>query len=456
MVETRSGLNTSAPSSSESDTMPKESTSLLSPDLFGNAFFKLDKFLEDERQSVHYDLLGSPKVYLVQRDQTASAAAIVAICSQATPSAVTSSTPAVAQHLYAARLRVVAARVIGVIIITPQQHQMLVLLASATRSTKNTANTATNTGVFNKTPLLGPTFSLPLQFASQLVFSGQFTGQSGLSGLSKRRFPTTVKKDDIPRFDGRLSSWFRFQERFVLAVGENSNLKEIDKLNHLATAIPSSTKTDSAYLPPSFGHNNGLSKSQDNISPQLARTPGVLGRRMAKKSKNLTKEQEQAMKQLEDLATEIYVIYGIVASGTNDLRPKPYDLQTCVTLTDAVGDLVQITGLSAEAMNTYDLIGKIAELLKKKHTNTGLQPFDGSPARYKQFEQLFENIIEHDGGYSDAEKLVAFRNLVGHHRDQFISSLRPNHDGLQKAKQRLKCYFDDPVLVREDATEKIN
>ncbi|KAH9398015.1 hypothetical protein TYRP_019389 [Tyrophagus putrescentiae] len=197
---------------------------------------------------------------------------------------------------------------------------------------------------------------------------------------------------------------------------------------------------------------------------------------MAKKTKkNLTKEQEQAMKQLEDLETEIHVIYGVVASGTNDLRPKPYDLQTCVTLTDAVGDLAQIIGPSTEAMNTYDLIGKIAELLKKKHTNTGgptinpnpttvvvrptictVQSFDGSPARYRQFEQLFEDIIEHDPSYSDAEKFVAFKNLVGDHGDQFISSLRPNHDGLQKAKQRLKRYFDDPVLVREDATEKIN
>ncbi|KAH9390441.1 hypothetical protein TYRP_023019 [Tyrophagus putrescentiae] len=202
---------------------------------------------------------------------------------------------------------------------------------------------------------------------------------------------------------------------------------------------------------------------------------------MAKKSKNLTKEQEQAMKQLEDLETEIHVIYGVVASGTNDLRPKPYDLQTCVTLTDAVGDLAQITGPSTEAMKTYDLIGKITDLLKKQRNSTSsvptvqtsatsqakasvvvrpaictVQPFDGSPARYKQFEQLFEDIIEHDAGYSDAEKFVAFRNLVGHHGDQFISSLRPNHDGLQKAKQRLKRFFDDPVLVREDATEKIN
>ncbi|KAH9395512.1 hypothetical protein TYRP_020535 [Tyrophagus putrescentiae] len=64
-----------------------------------------------------------------------------------------------------------------------------------------------------------------------------------------------------------------------------------------------------------------------------ARSPRM---KMAKKTKkNLTKEQEQAMKQLEDLATEIHMIYGVVASGTNDLRPKPYDLQTCVTLTDA-------------------------------------------------------------------------------------------------------------------------
>ena len=198
--------------------------------------------------------------------------------------------------------------------------------------------------------------------------------------------------------------------------------------------------------------------------------------KMAKKTKkNLTKEQEQAMKQLEDLETEIHVIYGVVASGTNDLRPKPYDLQTCVTLTDAVGDLAQIIGPSTEAMNTYDLIGKIAELLKKKHTNTGgptinptstavvvrptictVQSFDGSPARYRQFEQLFEDIIEHDPSYSDAEKFIAFKNLVGDHGDQFISSLRPNQDGLQKAKQRLKRFFDDPVLVREDATEKIN
>ncbi len=58
-----------------------------------------------------------------------------------------------------------------------------------------------------------------------------------------RRFLTTVKKDDIPRFDGRPSSWSRFKERFVSVVGESPNFKEVDKLDHLATAVPCSAKT---------------------------------------------------------------------------------------------------------------------------------------------------------------------------------------------------------------------
>ncbi|KAH9391754.1 hypothetical protein TYRP_022602 [Tyrophagus putrescentiae] len=129
MVETRSGLNTSAPS--HSDTMPKETPpSPLSPstrtvdtatgerkelrkriqklsrmaslrrpidisiqecDLLGDALLELDEFLEDKEQSAHYDMLGRLRAYLVQRNQEASAAAIAAICPQATPSTVTSS-----------------------------------------------------------------------------------------------------------------------------------------------------------------------------------------------------------------------------------------------------------------------------------------------------------------------------------------------------------------------------
>ena len=283
MVETRSGLNTSATSSSESGTMPKEATqSPLSPstrtvesatgereelrkriqklskmaslrrpinmsiqecDLLGDALLELDEFLEDEEQSAHYNMLGSLRDYLVQRDQAASAAAIAAICPQATPSTVTSS--AAEQH--------------------PPLHSTLMppgygwpllgslasSLSTAASSTTTTSaagaprlsNVFSNTGVFNQTPLLGTTLPMPPQFTSQPAFSGQLTGQSGLSGFSMRRFPTTVKKDDIPRFDGRPSSWSRFKERFISVVGENPNLKEIDKLDHLATAIPSSAKT---------------------------------------------------------------------------------------------------------------------------------------------------------------------------------------------------------------------
>ncbi len=202
---------------------------------------------------------------------------------------------------------------------------------------------------------------------------------------------------------------------------------------------------------------------------------------MAKKTKkNLTKEQEQAAQQLDDLGAKLQLVYGIVASGTNDLRATPYNLNDCITLTDSVGDLATIIGPTQDAIEYYNLIGKISDLLKKQQNSTSsvptvqtsatsqapasvvvrpaictVQPFDGSPARYKQFEQLFEDIIESDGGYSDAEKFVAYKNLVGHHGDQFISSLRPSSDGLQKAKERLKRYYDDPVLVREDATEKI-
>ena len=200
MVETRSGLNTSSPFSSRSDTMPKETTpsqlfsstrtvdtasgegkklrkqiqkltsmasrrrpiniSVRKCDLLGDALLELDDLLEDEEQFVQYDLLGSLRDYLVQRDQAASAAAIAAICSQATTSTVTSS--AAGQH--------------------PLMHStfmqpgygwpLLGSLAPSSPATSGTTTTTaagaprlssvfTNTGAFNQTPLLGPTFSLP-------------------------------------------------------------------------------------------------------------------------------------------------------------------------------------------------------------------------------------------------------------------------------------------------------
>ncbi|KAH9410320.1 hypothetical protein TYRP_010079 [Tyrophagus putrescentiae] len=277
MVETRSGLNTSAPSSSESGTMPKETTpsplstrtvesatgereelrkriqklsrmaslrrpidmSLQDCDLLSDALLELDEYLEEDEESAHYAMMGSLREYLVQRDQAASAAAIAAICSQDNPSAVTSSAAGLHPPLHSTLMPPGYG--------WPLLGSLASSLSTAASSTTTTSaagaprlsNVFTNTGVFNQTPLLGPTLSLPSQFASQPAF----TGQSGLSGLSMRRFPTTVKKDDIPRFDGRPSSWSRFKERFISVVGENPNLKEIDKLDHLATAIPSSAKT---------------------------------------------------------------------------------------------------------------------------------------------------------------------------------------------------------------------
>ncbi|KAH9398695.1 hypothetical protein TYRP_018503 [Tyrophagus putrescentiae] len=55
---------------------------------------------------------------------------------------------------------------------------------------------------------------------------------------SFRKFPTTVKKEDVPMFDGRAASWARFRELFESIVGENPNMKEIEKVEHLARAVP--------------------------------------------------------------------------------------------------------------------------------------------------------------------------------------------------------------------------
>ncbi|KAH9399484.1 hypothetical protein TYRP_017896 [Tyrophagus putrescentiae] len=281
MVATRSGLHTSTFASSQRDTMSTGSDAIKLPpstrtaasatgeredlhrrikqldrmaaarrpiqmtvdecDALSDTLIDLDEYLEEEETTPHHAMLGNVRRHLVELEKESSAAAAIAAnCPQGNPALVTSSA---ASHIHS-RAPLHSTLIPPTSGWTPPGSSTTAFTAAGSSTSTTTAASAPrfsnpfpNTGVFNQTPMFGSAFPPAFSFPSQSGLTGQF------SGASMRRFPTCVKRDEIPRFDGRPSSWSRFKERFVSVVGENPNLKEVDKLDHLATAIPSSAKT---------------------------------------------------------------------------------------------------------------------------------------------------------------------------------------------------------------------
>ncbi|XP_017494215.1 PREDICTED: uncharacterized protein LOC108382340 [Rhagoletis zephyria] len=78
-----------------------------------------------------------------------------------------------------------------------------------------------------------------------------------------------------------------------------------------------------------------------------------------------------------------------------------------------------------------------------------IPPFDGTPSKYRRFEELFEALIENNPSYDEAYKFVAFTNLIGHRADEFAPNLSPTLDNLAIVKSRMKKHFEEPGRIRE-------
>ena len=66
-------------------------------------------------------------------------------------------------------------------------------------------------------------------------------------GLCPRRFPRQVPFDDVPRFDGRPSSWSHFARLFEDVVGANPYITNCVKLDPLSRAVPDYQQTILSY-----------------------------------------------------------------------------------------------------------------------------------------------------------------------------------------------------------------
>ena len=78
-----------------------------------------------------------------------------------------------------------------------------------------------------------------------------------------------------------------------------------------------------------------------------------------------------------------------------------------------------------------------------------IPPFDGSPAKYRRFEELFESLVEESPSYTDAAKFLYFCELIGKLTDQYAPNLSPTLANLQVLKGRLRERFEDAGRVRE-------
>ncbi|KAH9402088.1 hypothetical protein TYRP_016662 [Tyrophagus putrescentiae] len=78
-----------------------------------------------------------------------------------------------------------------------------------------------------------------------------------------------------------------------------------------------------------------------------------------------------------------------------------------------------------------------------------IPPFDGSPSKYRRFEELFESLIEESPSYTDAAKFLYFCELIGKLTDQYAPNLSPTLANLQVLKGRLRERFEDAGRVRE-------
>ncbi|KAH9388379.1 hypothetical protein TYRP_023561 [Tyrophagus putrescentiae] len=78
-----------------------------------------------------------------------------------------------------------------------------------------------------------------------------------------------------------------------------------------------------------------------------------------------------------------------------------------------------------------------------------IPPLNGSPAKYRRFEELFEALVEQSPSYTDAAKFLYFCELIGKLADQYAPNSSPTFLNLQVLKGRLRERYEDASRVRE-------
>ena len=78
------------------------------------------------------------------------------------------------------------------------------------------------------------------------VQQSQAAPTSNPIAVSSKKYPSHVRLDDVPKYDGHPSSWKRFVELFKDAVGANPNLTDALKLDTLSKVVVGTHKPFSA------------------------------------------------------------------------------------------------------------------------------------------------------------------------------------------------------------------
>lgn len=81
--------------------------------------------------------------------------------------------------------------------------------------------------------------------------------------------------------------------------------------------------------------------------------------------------------------------------------------------------------------------------------NLTLPKFNGSPAHYRRFEELFETLIQQSPSYSDAEKYLQFLTLIGPLADEYAPNLPPTLQSLETVKKRMRDFYNEASKVRD-------
>ena len=76
-----------------------------------------------------------------------------------------------------------------------------------------------------------------------------------------------------------------------------------------------------------------------------------------------------------------------------------------------------------------------------------IPPLDGSPAKYRRFEELFKALVEQNPSYTDAAKFLYFCELIGKLADQYAPNLSPTFPNLQVLEGRLRESYEDAGRV---------
>ena len=79
------------------------------------------------------------------------------------------------------------------------------------------------------------------------VQQAQAAHTSNPIAVSSKKYPSHVRLDDVPKYDGHPSSWKRFVELFKDAVGANPNLTDALKLDTLSKVVVGHTQAVLSY-----------------------------------------------------------------------------------------------------------------------------------------------------------------------------------------------------------------